>query len=31
MAADEARETEAKEWTEALIGDVADEPARSGG
>jgi hypothetical protein len=28
MAADEAREAEAMEWSEALIGDVADEPAR---
>lgn len=26
MAADEAREAEAAEWSEALIGDVADEP-----
>ncbi len=26
MAADEAREAEAKEWSEALIGDVADDP-----
>jgi predicted CopG family antitoxin len=25
MAADEARETEALEWAEATIGDVADE------
>ena len=25
MAADEARETEAEEWAEALIPDVADE------
>lgn len=25
MAADEARESEAAEWAEALIGDVADE------
>jgi hypothetical protein len=28
MAADEAREAEAMEWSEALVGDVADEPAR---
>jgi hypothetical protein len=28
MAADEAREREAEAWSEALIGDVADEPAR---
>ena len=27
MAADEAREREAEAWSEALIGDVADEPA----
>jgi hypothetical protein len=26
MAADEAREREAMEWTEGLISDVADEP-----
>jgi hypothetical protein len=26
MAADEAREREAEEWIEGLIGDVADEP-----
>jgi hypothetical protein len=26
MAADEAREAEAAEWTEGLIGDVADDP-----
>ncbi len=26
MAADKVREAEAKEWCEALIGDVADEP-----
>lgn len=26
MAADEARETEAIAWSEALIGDIADEP-----
>jgi len=25
MAADEAREAEAREWTEGLVGDVADE------
>ncbi|MGH8585573.1 MAG: addiction module antitoxin [Gammaproteobacteria bacterium] len=25
MAADEARETEAVEWAEGLVGDVADE------
>jgi hypothetical protein len=30
MAADEAREAEAEAWTEGLIGDVADEPARRG-
>jgi hypothetical protein len=30
MAADEAREAEAEAWTENLIGDVADEPARHG-
>jgi hypothetical protein len=28
MAADEAREAEAADWTEALLGDVADEPKR---
>jgi hypothetical protein len=28
MAADEAREAEATEWTEALLADVADEPKR---
>jgi hypothetical protein len=28
MAADEAREAEAAEWTEALLTDVADEPQR---
>jgi hypothetical protein len=28
MAADEAREAEAAEWTEALLSDVADEPQR---
>jgi predicted CopG family antitoxin len=28
MAADEAREAEAMAWSEAVIGDVADEPAR---
>ena len=28
MAADEAREAEAEEWCEGLIGDVADEPSR---
>ena len=26
MAADEARETAAHEWSEGLVGDVADEP-----
>ena len=26
MAADEAREREAKEWVEGLISDVADDP-----
>jgi predicted CopG family antitoxin len=26
MAADEVRESEAAEWSEALVGDVADEP-----
>lgn len=26
MAADEAREAEAAQWSEALVGDVADEP-----
>ncbi|MBV8359400.1 MAG: addiction module antitoxin [Deltaproteobacteria bacterium] len=26
MAADEAREAEAAEWSEGLVGDVADEP-----
>jgi hypothetical protein len=26
MAGEEAREAEALEWSEALIGDVADEP-----
>jgi predicted CopG family antitoxin len=26
MAADEAREAEAAEWSEALVGGVADEP-----
>lgn len=26
MASEEAREAEAAEWSEALIGDVADEP-----
>lgn len=26
MAADEAREQRAEEWTEALVGDVADDP-----
>ena len=29
MAADEAREAEAAEWTEALLADVADEPKRN--
>ena len=31
MAADEARETEAEVWSEGLISDVAEEPARRGG
>jgi predicted CopG family antitoxin len=31
MAADEAREAEAEAWSEALVGDVADEPVRHGG
>jgi hypothetical protein len=26
MAADQAREAEAAQWSEALVGDVADEP-----
>lgn len=26
MAADEVREAEASEWSEGLVGDVADEP-----
>lgn len=26
MAADEAREADALEWSEGLVGDVADEP-----
>lgn len=26
MASDEARESDATEWSEALIGDVADDP-----
>ena len=30
MAADEARECEAMEWTEGLVADVADEPSRRG-
>ena len=30
MAADEDREAAAEAWTEGLIGDVADEPARRG-
>ena len=30
MAADEAREKDAKAWTEGLVGDVADEPERDG-
>ena len=30
MAADEAREREAEAWIEGLIGDVAEEPNRSG-
>jgi hypothetical protein len=28
MAADEAREAEAKAWSEGVIADVADEPGR---
>lgn len=28
MAADEPRESEAAEWSEALIGDIAGEPGR---
>jgi hypothetical protein len=28
-AADDTRETEATEWTEALLTDVADEPKRT--
>jgi hypothetical protein len=31
MAADEAREAAAEAWSEALVGDVADEPRRHGG
>ncbi len=30
MASDEARETEAEAWSEALVTDVADEPDRHG-
>jgi hypothetical protein len=30
MAADEAREAEANDWSEGLIGDVATEPRRRG-
>ncbi len=30
MAADEGREEEADAWTEGLITDLADEPARRG-
>ena len=30
MAADEARETEAEAWSEALLHDIADEPRRHG-
>jgi hypothetical protein len=30
MAADETRESEASEWAESLVGDVADEPRRHG-
>jgi len=26
MAKDEKREAEAREWTEAMIGDISDEP-----
>jgi siroheme synthase (precorrin-2 oxidase/ferrochelatase) len=28
MAADEAREAEAEAWSDALLGDIADEPKR---
>jgi predicted CopG family antitoxin len=31
MAADEARDAEAEEWSEGLIADIAQEPARHGG
>ncbi len=31
MAADEAREAEARAWADGLVGDVADEPGRLGG
>jgi hypothetical protein len=31
MAADEAREAEADEWSESLIADVAQKPPRHGG
>jgi predicted CopG family antitoxin len=31
MAADEAREAEAEEWSEGLTADVAQEPTRHGG
>jgi hypothetical protein len=31
MAADEVREVEAESWTEGLMRDVAEEPARRGG
>lgn len=30
MAADEARETEAEAWSDALLADIADEPRRAG-
>jgi hypothetical protein len=30
MAADEAREREAEEWIEGLVGDIAEEPQRRG-
>ena len=30
MAADEARETEATAWSDGLVADLGDEPARHG-
>ncbi|MBV8398944.1 MAG: hypothetical protein JOZ17_09405 [Acetobacteraceae bacterium] len=30
MVADEVREAEAEAWSDGLIGDVSDEPARRG-